>query len=95
VALEQSAGKYDVRQLADAYRYFGFHVGNPPSEDEHIIGTFQARMQDAPMQESAMREQLKIIGSHRKSKKILEVAEDCTNNSSDVFEISKSVLKVQ
>ena len=80
VAIERSAGKFDFNQLANAYRYFGFHVESPPSEDAHIIGTFQSRVQDAPMQASQMREHLKIIGSHRKSNIILDIAEDCTNS---------------
>jgi ubiquitin carboxyl-terminal hydrolase 25/28 len=77
IAIERSAGKFDFRQLNDAYRYFGFHVESPPSDDLHIIGTFQSRVQDAPMQQSQMREHLKIIGTHRNSKKILDIAEDC------------------
>jgi ubiquitin carboxyl-terminal hydrolase 25 len=79
VAIDRSAGKFDLHQLTDAYGYFGFYVDSPPSDDAHIIGTFQSRVQDAPMQESQMRQQLKIIGSHRKSTKILDIAEDCRN----------------
>jgi hypothetical protein len=77
VAIERSAGKFDFRQLAEAYRYFGFHVESPPSDDAYIIGNFQSRVQDAPMHEAQMREHLKIIGRHRKSSKILAIAEDC------------------
>ena len=77
VAIERSAGKFDFRQLADAYRYFGFHVESPPSDDAYIIGNFQSRVQDAPMHEAQMREHLKVIGRHRKSSKILGIAEDC------------------
>jgi hypothetical protein len=77
VAIERSAGKFDFRQLAEAYRYFGFHVESPPSDDAYIIGNFQSRVQDAPMHEAQMREHLKIIGRHRKSSKILGIAEDC------------------
>lgn len=76
VVMERSAGKIDYRQLADAYRYFGFHVENP-SDDTHIIGTFQSRLQDAHVHGPQMREQLKVIGKHRKSSKILSIAEDC------------------
>jgi ubiquitin carboxyl-terminal hydrolase 25/28 len=77
VVIERSVGKFDYRQLAEAYRYFGFHVENPPSDDAYIIGTFQSRLQDAPMHGPQMREQLKVIGKHRKSSKILSIAEDC------------------
>lgn len=85
VAIERSAGKFDFRQLNDAYRYFGFYVESPPSDDAHIIGTFQSRVQDAPMQELQMREQLKIIGSHRNSNKILAIAEDCKSKHTDIL----------
>jgi ubiquitin carboxyl-terminal hydrolase 25/28 len=86
VAIERSAGKFDFRQLTDAYRYFGFNVESPPSDDAHIIGTFQSRVQDAPMQELQMREQLKIIGSHRNSNKILAIAEDCKDTLTNMLE---------
>lgn len=76
VAIERSAGKFDFHQLTEAYRYFGFNVDSSPSDDAHIIGTFQSRMQDAPMQAAQMREQLRIIGTHRNSTKILHIAED-------------------
>ncbi len=76
VAIERSAGKYDVQQLTEAFRYFGLHMDNN-LDDEHIIGTFQSRSLDAPSQDAQSREQLRIIGNHRKSKKILDIADDC------------------
>lgn len=87
VAMERSAGKFDFRQLAEAYRYFGFKVDSPPSDDEHIIGTFQSRVQDAPVHEAQMREHLRVIASHRKSRRILDVAEDCTSTYSNLTRI--------
>ena len=80
VAFERSAGTIDYQELTDAYRYFGLHVKGPLLDDDHIIGTFQSRVQDAPKQEAEMREQLKLIGRHRKSKQILSIAEDCMNS---------------
>jgi ubiquitin carboxyl-terminal hydrolase 25 len=83
VAMERSGGKFDFRQLAEAYRYFNFKVDSPPSDDEYIIGTFQARVQDAPVHEAQMLEHLRVIGSHRQSRRILDVAEDCTSTYSN------------
>ena len=85
--MEQSAGKFDFRQLTEAYRYFGFHVESPPPDDAYIIGTFQSRLQDAPMHGPQMREQLKVIGKHRKSSKILSIAEDCMYTSLSMLNI--------
>jgi ubiquitin carboxyl-terminal hydrolase 25/28 len=82
VAMERSGGKFDYHQLTEAYRYFGFYVEMPPSDDAYVIGTFQSRLADAPKQESQMREHLKLIGTHRNSSKILDIAEDCKNTHS-------------
>jgi ubiquitin carboxyl-terminal hydrolase 25/28 len=84
VAIERSAGKFDSHQLTNAYRYFGYYIDSPPSDDAYIIRTFQSRVQDAPMQESRMREQLKIIGIHRKSTTILDIAEDCEDTHTHI-----------
>ena len=92
VAFERSQGKIDYQELRDAYRYFGLHVDGPLLDDDHIIGTFQSRVQDAPKQEAEMREQLKLIGSHRKSKRILSIAEDCMDPSKHREMISTKLL---
>ena len=76
VAVERSAGKFDVQQLLEALKYFGFDFDHPPSDDNHVIGTFQSRVQDSPLQEVQMREQLKIIGIYRRSRQICEFAEN-------------------
>ena len=86
VAIERSSGKFDYRQLTEAYRYFGFYVETPSLDDAHIIGTFQSRLEDAPKHESQMREHLKLIGTHRNSRKILNIAEDCKNTHSRMLE---------
>jgi ubiquitin carboxyl-terminal hydrolase 25 len=75
LAVELSEGKFDAEQLTDAYIYFGLSLHSPTS-DEHIIGVFQSRLQDARVHELEMREQLRMIGVHRQSKKIIETAED-------------------
>jgi len=76
VATEYSAGKVDEEQLIDAYQYFSFSPRDDGITDDHIIGTFQARLQDAAKQESDMRARLRIIGVHRTSQRIIDVAND-------------------
>jgi A repeated domain in UCH-protein len=76
VATEYSAGKVDEEQLIDAYQYFSLALRDNGITDDHIIGVFRARLQDAARQESDMRARLKIIGVHRASQRIIDVAED-------------------
>lgn len=75
VATEYSAGNFDSDQLNQAYRYFSLSP-NQELTDELIIGTFQSRLQDAAKHEADMRAQLKIIGQHRNSQRIKDVADD-------------------
>jgi ubiquitin carboxyl-terminal hydrolase 25/28 len=78
VAIERSGGKVDFQQLSEAYHYFGLRFDSQ-TDDDHIIGSFKSRVQDSPMQETQMRERLRIIGQHRKSTKIQDYADDCEN----------------
>lgn len=45
-------------------------------DDDFIIGTFQARISDAPKQEAEYRRALRIIGLDRSSIRIEQVASD-------------------
>jgi ubiquitin carboxyl-terminal hydrolase 25/28 len=72
VATEQSKGLFTIEQVRQAYRYFGFT--REDVDEEHIIGTYKSRLSDAPRQDSEMREQLRIIGQHRQSLRIKDVA---------------------
>ena len=72
VLLEQTADKVSGRDLRSAYRKLGVNDSLP---DETILGTFQARLVDAPShQEEELREALKMIGTYRKSKRLREAA---------------------
>ena len=75
LATEYSIGKYSSEGLAESYKYFGLSQ-TITYEDDFIIGAFKSRLQDAPKQESEMRQALRIIGDHRKSKRIAAVAGD-------------------
>ena len=73
---EESAGKYTTTQLDEAYLYFGFDPRTPPTDEQQIIGTFSSRLEDAPMQESDMRRELRVIGTHMRSQRIMDVADE-------------------
>ena len=75
VALQRSAGRFDLEQLRDAYDFFRLQA-DAALDDEYIIGNFYSRLQDAPVHEKEMREHLRIIGAYRQSPKISAAAED-------------------
>lgn len=72
IQIQKSQGRFDLEQLEGAYRYFGF--ANSDADDEHIIGTYQSRLSDAPRQDLEMREHLRVIGESRGSLRIKEIA---------------------
>ena len=76
VATEYSAGNFDADQINEAYRYFSISPRDEGVSDDLILGTFQARLQDAAKHETDMRGHLKVIGQHRNSQRIKDVAED-------------------
>ena len=71
VVLQQSQGRFTLEQVDGAYNYF---FTTFDAADEHIIGTYKSRLSDAPRQDPEMREQLRIIGEHRHSARIKDVA---------------------
>lgn len=73
VAVEWSQGRYGEQAISDAYRSFGLSPDADIS-DEVIVGTFEARLSDAPTQEQQMRESLARIGDYRSSQKIIDYA---------------------
>jgi ubiquitin carboxyl-terminal hydrolase 25/28 len=75
IVLQKSSGRFDLEQVDEAYRYFGFSSeAGSKADDDYILGTYKSRLSDAPRQDSEMREQLRIIGEHRNSAKIKETA---------------------
>lgn len=73
-AIEASSGKIILKDIKDAYKDLGLDFKQHHLDDETIIGTFQARVSDAPRQESELRRALQIIGQSRSSKKIQFIA---------------------
>ena len=74
VAIEASNGKVSLKDVREAYKAFGFEFEQTEYDEDTIIGTFQSRIADAPRQESALRRSLTIIGQHRNSPGIQQIA---------------------
>ena len=69
-AIEQTNGRISLKDVRLAYANLGFDMEDRTLADNTIIGTFQARISDAPKQEAEMRHNLRIIGQSRASDKI-------------------------
>ena len=63
-----------MKDVRDAYTAFGFDINDSQLDEDHIIGTFQSRVSDAPKQEADLRVALKTIGQHRNSHSIEQFA---------------------
>jgi len=77
VAMESSQGRYDIQQLEEAYKYFGLDMQDGHLNDDLILGTFSSRLEDSKNHEVDMRDNLRMIGVHRNSKRIIEFADNC------------------
>ncbi|OAL54917.1 ubiquitin C-terminal hydrolase-like protein [Pyrenochaeta sp. DS3sAY3a] len=72
VAIMASQGLTSKRDLESAYKYFGIDPAHANViSDEHIIGTFMARLSDIPASAvEEARKQLRVLGDARNSDKI-------------------------
>ncbi|KFY81977.1 hypothetical protein V498_08669 [Pseudogymnoascus sp. VKM F-4517 (FW-2822)] len=68
-----SLGESTLTEIDEAY---GFFALNPAVDhgDDHIIGVFKSRIENAPVQKEQAKEALLLIGKARNSAKIQEVA---------------------
>ena len=73
VAIEASQNRISLQDVREAFKELGLD-SRADFSDDTIIGSFQARIADAPKQETEMRRALKIIGQSRESEKIQLVA---------------------
>ena len=78
--VEESEGRFSLRDVKQAYGNLGLNVQDQNLADETIIGSFQARLSDAPKQETLLRRDLGIIGKHRRSYKIQNMATQTVSN---------------
>lgn len=72
--IEETQGRVSLKDIRHAYMCFNLDMEDTQLADETVIGTFQARVSDAPKHEAEMRRDLRIIGDHRCSEKIKLVA---------------------
>jgi len=72
VARLRSEGQFSMSDLESSYKSLG--VDPDRSDDDLIIGMFKSRLADAPRQEGPMREDMRIIGTARRSEKIRSFA---------------------
>ena len=82
VAVEASKERISMADIKAAYKELGLDSDMPGLDDDTIIGTFQSRISDAPLQETDMRRALCIIGQERSSERIQIVASQGTHCSS-------------
>ena len=74
VAMETSRGRFDTEMLNEAYKAFHLLGREGAVSDEDIIGSFTAQLMDSPSHEHHLRDNLRIIGAHRNSKRITDTA---------------------
>lgn len=73
-AIEASRDKISLKDVRSAYKEIGLEFPSSLLDDDTVIGTFQSRVSDAPRQEAELRRALKIVGHHRSSEKIQQLA---------------------
>lgn len=93
VATEYSAGNFDSEQLNEAYRYFSLSPRDEGLTDDLILGTFKARFENAVVHGADMRAHLKTIGTHRRSQRIKDVADDGKLHLDPSFRESQLILR--
>ncbi len=75
--MEQTSDKVSNSDIRNAYKELGIPRRGDVDEDT-ILGTFQARLADAPKyQEEQLRRALKIVGEDRDSGKLQDAASMC------------------
>lgn len=76
VVLETSQGRFEVEMLNKAYKAFQLTGREATVNDDDIIGSFTATLEDSPAHEHELREYLRIIGIHRNSKMLTDTAQN-------------------
>ena len=90
-AIEASSDKISLKDVRTAYKDLGLESNLHLLDDDTIIGTFQARVSDAPRQESELRRSLQIIGQSRSSEKIQFIASKGNIHQLNLIETSLSI----
>ncbi|KAF3939283.1 hypothetical protein ABW19_dt0209123 [Dactylella cylindrospora] len=83
VATLRSQGEFTSSDVRDAYRGLGL---TPGAKDENlIIGTFHARLSDAPKHEASLKEYLNLIGRAIGNQNIIHVSQQVTMNLQQAY----------
>jgi len=78
VATEYSGGKYDMKQLTEAYIALGLSPYPPPVDATFIEECYNRRVQDSsPLAIAELRKHLGIIGQHLSNDRLRDIADDC------------------
>jgi hypothetical protein len=70
IACERSKGKIARTDIGDAYAYFG--VDQDSADDRLLIGLYQVKLSDEPLQKSVHQDKLKTIAIARHSSELIE-----------------------
>ncbi|RPA95079.1 cysteine proteinase [Choiromyces venosus 120613-1] len=83
VARLRSEGQFSTSDLENSYK--SLDIDPVTSDDDLIVGVFKSRLADAPRQEGPMREDMRIIGTARRSEKILSFAKLAVGDVADAY----------
>lgn len=70
IACERSKGKIARTEIGDAYAYFG--VNEESADDRLLIGLYQVKLSDEPLQKNVHQDKLKIIAIARHSSELID-----------------------
>ncbi|CAO3656591.1 unnamed protein product [Mucor hiemalis] len=70
IACERSKGKIARTEIGDAYAYFG--VNEESADDRLLIGLYQVKLSDEPLQKNLHQDKLKIIAIARHSSELID-----------------------
>ncbi|CUS10447.1 unnamed protein product [Tuber aestivum] len=79
----RSEGQFTASDLENSYK--SLDVDPVTSDDDLIVGVFKSRLADAPLQEVPMREDMRIIGTARRSEKILSFAKQAIGDVAEAY----------
>jgi ubiquitin carboxyl-terminal hydrolase 25/28 len=85
VAIAQSLGEETQSTIDKAYNFFGLDVDDQRTTDEHILGLYASRSEDAPKHDEEAKMHLQILGKARNSQ-ALERAGKTTMTYEDALE---------
>lgn len=80
-----SMGENTLAEIEDAYKFF---VLNPlvDHDDDHVIGVYKSRVENAPLQKEEAKQALLVIGKSKDSMKLQEFAKDKAKTYNEALE---------